>query len=198
MAGRRRGEQVWIGHSSNVLLGVQVDNVMNLEQTVTIASLFIGVSGFLFGVYAHFSTRKVAILRYEIVQLTDFGLPQAFLESLPAIPVMLTVYSVGNKKAEDINIRIRLATKAVSWNLESDEPCRETINRQQVQVLVRSLNPHERLRLSLQCKKELSVRNYVKRIKITHSEGIGVDVKALEARREKIFEMLISILRRFF
>ena len=171
---------------------------MNLEQVVTIGSLFIGALGFLFGVYAHFSTRKVAKLRYEIVQLTDFGLPETFLEPLPAIPVMLTVYSVGNKKAEDINIRLELATKVVSWNLESDEPCRETIDERQVQVLIQSLNPQERLRLSLQCEKVSSVRNYVKKIKVTHSEGIGVDVKALEAQREKMLEIMLGILRRSF
>jgi len=168
---------------------------MDLEQIATIGSLFIGVLGFLFGIYTHFSTRKVAKLRYEIVQLTDFGLPDTFLEPLAAMPVMLTVYSVGNKKAENVNVQLDLSAKVVNWNLESDEPCEKTIDGQRVQILVPSLNPQEFLRISLQCEKVDALTSYVQRIKVTHSDGIGVDIKALEVQRQKLLEVFLEALK---
>ncbi len=166
---------------------------MTVEQIVTISSLLVGLLGFIFGVYAHFSTRKVAKLQYEVVQLTDFNLPASFLRPLETIPVMLTVYSVGNKRAENINIQIQLASPVVEWHVESDEPYEEIVHETHAQLLMRSLNPEEVIRLSLQCRKDMQLKTYVREIKVTHSEGVGVDVKALAAQRERLVEMMLEI-----
>lgn len=93
---------------------------MDIDQFVVIGSFSVGVAGFFFGVYKHFSTRKFAKVRYELLQLTDFNLPETFFESLSTFPVRLTIKNIGNKKAEDVHVNIDLSTEIIDYTIRAD------------------------------------------------------------------------------
>jgi hypothetical protein len=46
--------------------------------------------------------KKIAELRYEIIQLSDFNIPSQFVERLGYAPVAIRVENTGDKAAENV------------------------------------------------------------------------------------------------
>jgi len=165
---------------------------MDLEKLTVSASLIIGFLGLVWGVYTHLSTRKIAKIRYEVRQLTDFDLPDTFLDSLTTLPVNIIVDNVGNKKAEDIHIWVELTTKILDYSIEAGVEYRARKTENCIQIDNLSLNPTESLSVSIQCKRDPDRSNYVSNIKITHSEGIGLNFQDTEFQVEEVIESVFK------
>lgn len=140
---------------------------------ISVVSVTIGAAGFLFGVYKHFSTLRVAKIRYTVTQLTDYDLPNSILASLAAIPFVIELSNTGNKQAENINIRITTASNVDEMRIESGETYEETQNGCNTQIRIPVLNPGETIRILGQCAKVAGLEDYVKRVEVTHTEGLG-------------------------
>ena len=152
---------------------------MDTEIILTIASVIIGLLGFFFGVYKHYSTRKIASLSYETTELTDFEFPSDFLDSMTIIPMSITIKNVGNNRAERVNIRIKTQTDIANHLVHIGEPFSEEIDFQSLQIHIPSFNPGESAKISLQCKKVAETKKYLSEIVVNHTEGIGIDRKKM-------------------
>lgn len=150
---------------------------MDTQTLVAIGALIVGILGFLFGIYQQFANRRISNIAYKVTQLTDFDLPDKFLLPLSIIPVTIDVESVGNKKAENINIRIVTASDITNLEIESGEPFEKEQDAQHLRIRIPSCNPGESIKISAQCAKAPSLKNYISEISVTHSEGVGVDRK---------------------
>jgi hypothetical protein len=93
---------------------------MDTATQVAIFSTVIAALALIWGMYTHWSTRKVAKLTYEVSQLSDFGVPSSFLADLTRAPLAITVTSRGNKGTD--NIILRLRTKCAIENFEASPP----------------------------------------------------------------------------
>jgi len=95
-----------------------------VESAVTVAIItsIIAFLGFAFGVYKHFSTRKVACLVYEVSQMSDYGVPDDFLLGMSKAPVTVVVESSGNRRAENVVVKLRQNRK--SRNTKSNRKMR--------------------------------------------------------------------------
>jgi len=161
---------------------------MDNQTIVAIGALVVGVLGFLFGIFQHFSNRRVANVIYRVTQLTDFDLPDKFFIPLNAIPITIDVESVGSKKAESVNIRVVTASDITNFEMESGEHFEKEQDTRHIQIRVPSCNPGEKVKVAFQCVKAPAVINYINEITVTHSEGVGVDGKKIP-----ITEMAIEL-----
>ena len=129
--------------------------------------------GFLFGVYVHFSTRKKANLIYSVTQLTDYDLPEGITASLHSIPFAIEIKSVGNKQVENIRIRLVTAHNLEEIKVVASEEHQKIVDEKTANITLPMLNPGETIKITGQCFKLASIKNYVETLEITHSEGVA-------------------------
>jgi len=146
---------------------------METPTIVAISGVVVGALGFIFGIYKHFSTRKVAKLTYSVSQISDFGVPASFLKDMNRAPIAITVTSRGNKGTE--NIMGRVKTRHPIEEFEVD-PSTVIIrhNGSEIQFQQDRLNPSQKIHLSLRCSGDPSV-NQIEEFNLSHSEGSGID-----------------------
>ena len=177
---------VWtVVHATRVRRTAGKEDSMNTEVVVSVVSVLVGLVGLLFGIYKHRSTRKVAQLVYETCELFDFGVPPEFLEDIKRAPLILSVENTGNKKAEDIVITLRTMSRIVSHAVVSGEKYEADIRGREASIEVPKMNPYETLGLVLRCQKSAKEKQ-ISEVKITHSEGTGVDKRSKAFRRATI------------
>jgi hypothetical protein len=143
---------------------------------VSIVSVTVGGAGFIFGVYKHYSTLRVAELTYTVTQLTDYDLASSILASLTAIPFVVELNNVGNKQAENVNVRVATASVIEETKIESGETYKETRDERKMQLHIPVFNPGETIRISGQCTKVAQLEDYVEGVEVTHSEGSGEEL----------------------
>jgi len=146
---------------------------MDTPTIVAISGVGVGGLGFIFGMYKHFTTRKVAKLTYAVSQISDFGVPASFLQDMDRAPVAITVTSRGNKGTENIMGRVR--TRHPIEEFEVDPPTATVAHDgNEIQFQQERLNPSQQIHLSLRCSGDPSV-NQVEDFNLSHSEGGGLD-----------------------
>ena len=152
---------------------------MDTSTIVAIIGVLIGAFGFLFGMYAHFTTRKVAKLTYAVSQISDFGVPTSFLQGVNRAPVAVIITSRGNKSTE--NIIGRVITRYPIDEYEID-PITTTVsqNKNELQFQQDRLNPSQQIHLSLRCNGDASA-DQVEKIVLSHSEGTGLDENQIKS-----------------
>jgi hypothetical protein len=138
-----------------------------------IASVLVAFLGFLFSIYTHFSTRKAAGLLYEVSQLSDYGVPESFLNDLPRALVVIRIESAGNKSAENVILRVVLRSKITDHEIEPAGISAD-VSDNTVIVSLPTLNPTQRFRLLLYCDGR-AVDDQVDNLELTHSEGRGLN-----------------------
>ena len=139
----------------------------------SLGSLTLGLMGFLFGVYTHFSSKKTASLRYSITQLTDYDLPEGITTSLRSIPFAIEIKSVGNKQVENIRVKMVTANKLEEVKVIASEEHQETLDEKVANIAFQVINPGETIKITGQCTKLIGVKNYIETLEITHSEGVA-------------------------
>lgn len=150
---------------------------METEMIIAIVGAIVGILGFIFGVYTHFTTRKVAKLTYSISQISDFNVPEIFLQDMNLAPVAIIITSRGNKSTE--NIICELETKQTIEKFEVEPPnIKIEKNGNQLLLKEKHLNPSQQIQLSLKCAGKPNA-DQIKKFKISHSEGAGIDEKQI-------------------
>lgn len=148
---------------------------MLIDTATLVAVVAVIIAGFalLWGIYTHFSTRRVAKLTYEVSQLSDFGVPESFLADMPHAPLAITVTSRGNKGTE--NIILRLKTK---WPIENFEasPAGLPITHVDNELTIQSvkLNPSQQIKLFFRCAGPAN-EDQIAELDLSHSEGAGIN-----------------------
>jgi len=112
--------------------------------------------------------------------------------NFPTCGLNIIVDNVGNKKAEDIHIWVELTTKILDYSIEAGVEYRARKTENCIQIDNLSLNPTESLSVSIQCKRDPDRSNYVSNIKITHSEGIGLNFQDTEFQVEEVIESVFK------
>ncbi len=146
-------------------------------DTPTIVAVVIGVLGLLFGIYSHFSTRKVAKLTYEVSQLSDFDVPPSFLQDMPRAPVAVTITSRGNKGTENIVLNMKMNSDLESYEV-SPTGAEVSLNGAKLSLHVSRLNPSQTIKLFLRCAGSPS-ENQIESLDLSHSEGAGKDEREI-------------------
>jgi len=148
---------------------------MEADTATIIAIVSVVIAGFalLWGIYTHFSMRKVAKLTYTVSQLSDFGVPESFLSDMPRVPLAITVTSRGNKGTE--NIILRLKTISPIENYEAS-PANLPINQSGNELSIQSarLNPSQKIKLFLRCAGNPS-ENQIEELDLSHADGSGIN-----------------------
>ena len=144
---------------------------------VTAISVIVGILGLLFGIYAHFSTRKFAKLTYEVSQLSDFDVPSSFLHDLPRAPIALTITSRGNKATENIVLSLMAESKVEEYDI-TPRSTDVSIEEKSVSLNVAKLNPTQQVKLFLRCSGSPS-SDQIKSIDLSHSEGTAQNEKSI-------------------
>ena len=152
---------------------------MDTSTIVAIVGVVIGALGFIFGMYTHFTTRKVAKLTYAVSQISDFKGPASFLQDMNRAPVSIIVTSRGNKNTENIMGNVR--THQPIEEFEVDPPS-ITVSHSgnEIQFQQDRLNPSQQIRLSLRCSGDPSI-NQIEHFSLSHSEGAGIDEKQVRS-----------------
>ena len=136
---------------------------------VAIVSAVIGGLGVLFGIYAHFSTRKVAKLTYEVSQLSDFDVPSSFLEDLPRAPVAITINSRGNKGTENIILNLEVNSDIEEYDV-SPMSTDVSVDGSSLSLNASRLNPSQQIKLVLRCSGS-PWEDQINELNLSHSEG---------------------------
>lgn len=145
---------------------------------VAIVSGLIAVLALLWGIYAHFSMRKVSKLTYEVSQLSDFGVPESFLTDMRHSPVAVTITSRGNKGTE--NIILRLKTNSPIENCEvSPSTLSIAQDNNELSVQVERLNPSQQIKLFIRCSGEPHL-NQINELNLSHAEGAGINESEIQ------------------
>ena len=140
---------------------------------VAIISAVIGALGFLFGIYFHYRTYKVAKLTYQISQIFDFGVPWSLLKDMPRAPVAITITSRGGKATENIALHMTIRSDIDNYDvIPSDVGISH--DGSTLSLRVSRLNPSESLKLFLRCTGS-PAENQVADFNLSHSEGEGED-----------------------
>lgn len=140
-------------------------------EILPLVSIGIGIAGFLFGVWTHFTTRKVAEVRYEISQFADYKIPAEFLKEVSKAPVKIRVVSLGNKSAQNVALRFKAKFPIVAYEIDPPE-LKPKISDNEVRVEVDRLNPRQELNLFITCNGDPSVEQ-IEALQITHTEGVA-------------------------
>lgn len=146
---------------------------MDDRAIIALISVVVAALGVGFGIYKHFTTRKVARVIYEVSQLADYAVPESFLHGIPQALVVVKVESAGNKLAENIVLRIRTVSDITDADVEPDEYALAQTERE-IKGVVDRLNPGQRFRILLYCDGN-PVENQIDELELTHSEGVGID-----------------------
>ncbi len=136
-------------------------------------ALFLGLLGFLLGIYTRFITKKTANLRYSITQLTDYDLPEEITTLLHSVPFVIKIKSVGNKQAGNIRVRMITASKLETVKVLASEEHQESLDEKAANIVLRVLNPGKTIKIIGQCAMLEGINNYVETLEITHSEGVA-------------------------
>ncbi|HYQ86137.1 MAG TPA: hypothetical protein VES59_02735 [Bacteroidota bacterium] len=145
---------------------------------IQIASLIIGALGFTFGVYKHFSSRKVAKITYEVTELGDFPLPDEFLAGLDKAPIMIMIKNNGNRMARSVLLHLKTRSLIKEFLIATDEKWEEHHGDYELTLRVPQLNPSDAVKVSLFCNQNDVHRKLLTDLRVTHSEGVAVDLKA--------------------
>lgn len=151
---------------------------------VAIVSVVIGLGGFLFGVYQHFATRKIARIAYEISQIADYGVPDSFISDNLVAPVTINIESVGNKSAEHILLRVKTHSQIIGHELHPPDYDLK-IHDTDVKLTIPRLNPTQSARLLMQCDGRAS-SDQIASFELTHSEGEAVDIRSKQFQTVKV------------
>jgi hypothetical protein len=148
---------------------------MNTSDEIAIGAAVIALLSFLWGIYSHISTRKVAKLFFDVSQISDTEMPQQFLRELSLAPVSIKVESTGTKNAENICLKVETISKIVRFesNLR-DIGTLETPNI--FNAVLAKMNPSQKFEVLLYCEGK-PWENQVANIECTHSEGLGQDIR---------------------
>ena len=152
---------------------------------VAIVSLIIGGLGFLFGVYSHFRTHKVAKLTYRVSQLSDFDVPTSFLRDLPRAPVAVTITSLGNKGTSNVVFNMRTKSKIDDYSV-SPEGLEIRLEGQSLELNLEKLNPSQQIKVFLRCTGN-PWDDQVENVELTHSEGAAQNEQSV---RNLVFDFL--------
>ncbi|MCP3867216.1 MAG: hypothetical protein GY703_03800 [Gammaproteobacteria bacterium] len=144
---------------------------------VAIVSVIVGALGFIFGVFTHFSTRKVAKLTYQVSQLSDFDVPPTFLQDLPRAPIAITVTSRGNKGTENIILNLAAISDIEEFDV-SPKGTRVNIEGTSLSLSTDRLNPSQQIKLFLRCSGSLW-DNQIEEFNLSHSEGAGQNERGI-------------------
>jgi hypothetical protein len=136
-------------------------------------ALFLGLMGFLLGFYTRFKSRKTANLKYSVTQLTDYDLPEGMTTLLHSVPFAINIKSVGNKKVENIRVRMITSSKLEEVRVMASEEHQESLDEKTANIVLQAVNPGETIKITGQCAKLDGIKNYVETLKITHSEGVA-------------------------
>lgn len=153
---------------------------------VAVVSVIIGGLGALFGIYAHFSTRRVAKLTYEVSQLSDFDVPSSFLQDLPRAPVALTITSRGNKGTENIVLNLTAISEVEEYDV-TPKGTDVRLEGRSVSLSVGKLNPSQQVKLFLRCSGN-PWEDQIEDIKLSHSEGAAQNERAV---RNLVFDFFV-------
>jgi hypothetical protein len=156
---------------------MEIDNA----TLVAIISTIIAAIALFWAIYTHFSSRKISKLTYEISQLSDFGVPESFLEGMPHAPIAITLTSRGNKFTENIILNLK------TWHeIENCEiiPSNTSFsyNENQLTLEVPRLNPSQQIKLFIRCSGIEAQYDQIQTISVSHSEGVGInenDIKTI-------------------
>ena len=144
---------------------------------VAVVSVIIGGLGFLFGIYAHFRTHRVAKLTYEVSQLSDFDVPSSFLQDLPRAPVALTITSRGNKGTENIVLNLSARSEVEEYDV-TPKGTDVRFEGHSISLNVAKLNPSQQIKLFLRCSGSPS-EDQIEDLNLSHSEGAAQNERAL-------------------
>lgn len=147
---------------------------MDTQTTLSIVTTAIGVLGFIFGLYKHFTTRKVSRLLYEASELSDYPIPQKFLSGLTHAPVAISAESTGNKSAKNVVFELKTKTDIDSVEVDPAQFAPTKPSPKEVGLKVDELNPGQTVRIFLNCKGYPS-DSQIEQIGISHSEGKAVN-----------------------
>lgn len=142
---------------------------------VAIVSTIIAFIAFAFAIYKHFGTRKIARIVYEISQISDYDVPESFLEDMTTAPIAMLVESRGNKRAENIVLRLKTRTKIDKYTIVPKYIAE--VDNTDFTISVPSLNPTQTFKVFLHCKGNPAV-NQIQSIELTHSEGVGLNKRS--------------------
>ena len=149
---------------------------MENQLVITIVSVVIAALSLLFALYKHFSTRKIARLAYEVSQLSDYDVPESFLQGVTRALVVIRVESTGNKLAENVVLRVKTRSKIVDHEIHPNE-FNATVSEQEIATTAEKLNPAQHLRILLYCEGR-AVDDQIESIELTHAEGVGINKRS--------------------
>jgi hypothetical protein len=149
---------------------------METTNIVAIVSATVGVAGFLFGIYKHFSTRRVARAVYEVSQIADYGVPDAFLVGMATAPVAIKVTSVGSKSCDNLVLRVSTRSQVERCGIEPSD-IQAVRSNEEVKIQVSHLNPGQSFTLYLFCRGSPGV-DQILGLELSHSEGQGVNARS--------------------
>lgn len=136
-------------------------------------ALLLGLMGFLLGFFTRFVSKKTANLRYSLTQLTDYDLPEGITTLLHSVPFTIEIKSVGNKKVENIRVRLSTSSKLEEVRVMASEEHQESLDEKAANIVFQVLNPGETIKITGQCAKLDAIKNYVETLEITHREGVA-------------------------
>ena len=144
---------------------------------VAVLAVVVAVFSLAFGIYKHFSTRKVASLLYEVSQLADYDVPESFLLGLTQALVVLRIDSVGSRMAENVVLRLRTNFPI---NEHEAKPLHAMIrvDGQDVTADLGEMNPGQSLKLLLYCNGPAS-EDQLEHIELTHAEGEAINRRSV-------------------
>lgn len=149
-----------------------------MEPSVIVA-IIASVIAFLsltFGIYKHFSTRKVARLAYEVSQISDYGVPGSMLQDITSAPISLVLENIGNKSAENIILRLRTRSDISAHTIEP-ENLNASVDDSEISMTIPSLNPTQKVKVFLRCAGSPSA-DQIESLELTHSEGSALNKKS--------------------
>lgn len=151
---------------------------------------FIGLLGLAFGVYTHFTSRKRARLLYNVDQLSAFGLPEEFYESVLKLPLVLRLTNTGNKQAHNVVLKLRTSAPIESAVVDALTEVDLKQDGAELTATMSFLNPGDRLILKVLCTKqrggEMQSAKLVKTVAVSSDDGQGVDRDSPDLSREAL------------
>lgn len=147
---------------------------MDDSDVIAIGALIVGALGVLWGVYSHFSNRKYVNLFYEINQLSDYGVPESFVEGLATSLISIRFSNQGNSQATDIVLD--LTTFSDIENVDYSGPNELKFDSRALRAEIEKLNPSQEIKFIVYCSGS-PAHNQVRDFELTHADGTALDRK---------------------
>lgn len=150
-----------------------------MESTVIVAivSVVIALVSLTFAVYKHFATRSFARVAYEISQMSDYGVPQSFLEGVNSAPLSVKFESAGTKKAENIILRLKTNSKIISHTVVPAYANAAINSTNELELKINELNPTQQVRIFVNCQGN-PAEDQIDEFELTHAEGAAINKKS--------------------